>query len=90
MNHVTTREQESCHLTALPDIFEIHITDKCQNTNLSMDIHLFLASGLLSGIVVTQFVLINYVDIDIRLCNLEDLKLYIDIFNDICVPRLGT
>jgi hypothetical protein len=26
----------------------------------------------------------------IRLCNLEDLKLYIDIFNDIGVPRLGT
>ena len=26
----------------------------------------------------------------VRLCNLEDLKLYIDIFNDIGVPRLGT
>ena len=35
-------------------------------------------------------VLVNFVTLMIRLCNLEDLKLYIDIFNDIGVPRLGT
>ena len=33
-------EQESCLVTALPDTFEIHITDKCQNTN-PMDTSLF-------------------------------------------------
>ena len=40
MNHVTTREQESCLITALPDNFEVIIAEKCQNTN-PMDTSLF-------------------------------------------------